>query len=95
MRTLALILIRAYQLILSPILGPRCRFYPSCSHYASECFAHLPLHKAIFYSGWRLLRCGPWSEVAQPLFEVPIIDEAGKTVAIVEKGLWVSLKKKN
>lgn len=30
------LLIRAYQLFISPLLGPRCRFYPSCSHYAQE-----------------------------------------------------------
>ncbi|MBW2539987.1 MAG: membrane protein insertion efficiency factor YidD, partial [Deltaproteobacteria bacterium] len=34
--TPALFLIRAYQVLLSPILGPTCRFFPSCSHYALE-----------------------------------------------------------
>ena len=36
MRHLIRFLIRAYQLNLSPLLGPRCRFYPSCSQYALE-----------------------------------------------------------
>ncbi len=36
MRKLALLLIRGYQLIVSPWLGARCRFYPSCSQYTLE-----------------------------------------------------------
>jgi putative membrane protein insertion efficiency factor len=35
-KALLLLLLRGYQLTLSPMLGPRCRFYPSCSHYAME-----------------------------------------------------------
>ena len=34
MKTLLLFLLRAYQLLISPVLGQNCRFYPSCSHYA-------------------------------------------------------------
>ena len=36
MKTLLLFLLRAYQLLISPMLGQNCRFYPSCSHYAME-----------------------------------------------------------
>ena len=36
MKTLLLFLLRAYQLVISPMLGQNCRFYPSCSHYAME-----------------------------------------------------------
>ena len=36
MTRLLLLLIRAYQYALSPMLGPRCRFWPSCSDYAAE-----------------------------------------------------------
>ena len=36
MRTLLITLIRAYQLLISPLLGNHCRFYPSCSQYARE-----------------------------------------------------------
>ena len=53
-------LIRAYQLTLSPLLGPRCRFYPSCSQYALEA---VRAHGAL-YGCWlalrRLSRCHPW-----------------------------------
>ncbi len=53
-------LIRAYQFTLSPLLGPRCRFHPSCSRYAEE---------ALVRHGWRglalairrVLRCHPWN----------------------------------
>ena len=53
-------LLRAYQLLISPLLGPRCRFYPSCSQYAIEA---VQLHGSLRGS-WlglrRLLRCHPW-----------------------------------
>jgi uncharacterized protein len=53
-------LIRIYQLLISPLIGPRCRHLPSCSDYASEAIAlHGPLR-----GGWmglcRLARCNPW-----------------------------------
>jgi hypothetical protein len=53
-------LIRAYQLTLSPLLGPRCRFYPSCSQYALEAVrAHGSL-RGCTLALRRLLRCHPW-----------------------------------
>jgi len=53
--------IRAYQLLVSPLLGPRCRFYPSCSSYALEAIrVHGPL-RGTWLAGRRLLRCHPWN----------------------------------
>jgi len=53
--------IRAYQLVVSPLLGPRCRFYPSCSSYALEAIrTHGPL-RGTWLAGRRLLRCHPWN----------------------------------
>jgi putative membrane protein insertion efficiency factor len=53
-------LIRAYQLVVSPLLLPSCRYLPSCSEYAAEAIA---THGAP-YGAWlalkRLLRCHPW-----------------------------------
>ena len=53
-------LIRLYQLFVSPLLGPQCRYWPSCSDYAAEAIA---THGALGGS-WlalrRLLRCHPW-----------------------------------
>ncbi len=59
MRTLSLFLIRCYQLFISPLLGPRCRFYPSCSHYTAESIRR----HGFWRGGWiglrRLVRCHP------------------------------------
>ena len=54
-------LIRLYQLGISPLLGPRCRFYPSCSRYAAEAIqTHGPL-RGVYLGTRRLLRCHPWN----------------------------------
>ena len=53
-------LIRVYQMIISPILGPRCRYLPSCSGYALEA---LDLHgpwRGSWYAIRRIARCHPW-----------------------------------
>ena len=56
-------LIRLYQLLFSPFLaalGAQCRFYPSCSQYASECLDQDPWPKALKRISRRLIKCGPW-----------------------------------
>ncbi|MDH5526398.1 MAG: membrane protein insertion efficiency factor YidD [Nitrospirota bacterium] len=53
-------LIRVYQRALSPLLAPRCRFYPSCSHYAHESLSRHGLIKGLALTLWRLLRCHPF-----------------------------------
>ncbi|GHT82962.1 putative membrane protein insertion efficiency factor [Betaproteobacteria bacterium] len=53
-------LIRAYQLGISPLLGPRCRFYPSCSNYALEAIAVYGIGKGSWLALRRLARCHPW-----------------------------------
>jgi len=61
MRWLLIALVRGYQLLVSPLLGPTCRYYPSCSAYAVEA---LRLHGAIrgsWLAARRLLRCHPWA----------------------------------
>ncbi|PXX95358.1 MULTISPECIES: membrane protein insertion efficiency factor YidD [Halomonas] len=55
-------LVRVYQYLISPLLGPRCRFWPSCSHYTVEAIrVHGP-----FKGGWlaarRIVRCHPGSD---------------------------------
>jgi putative membrane protein insertion efficiency factor len=59
---LLLAVIRAWQLLLSPLLGPSCRFHPSCSAYAAEAVRR---HGAL-RGGWlalrRLGRCHPFHE---------------------------------
>ncbi|MEO6948011.1 MAG: membrane protein insertion efficiency factor YidD [Ginsengibacter sp.] len=52
--------IKLYQLIISPWLGPSCRYSPTCSQYAIEAFRkHGPL-KGGWLSLKRILRCNPW-----------------------------------
>lgn len=54
-------LIRAYQLVISPLFGPSCRFAPSCSSYAMEAIArHGPL-RGSWLALQRILRCHPWN----------------------------------
>lgn len=53
--------IRAYQRVISPLLGPRCRFYPSCSEYAVQSIQrHGPL-QGLYLAARRILRCHPWN----------------------------------
>ena len=53
-------LIRGYQLLVSPLLPPSCRFYPSCSHYAAEAIARHGPWRGARLAARRLLRCHPW-----------------------------------
>jgi hypothetical protein len=60
MRAIAHALIRFYQLIVSPLLGPRCRFWPSCSHYADEAIAVHGLWRGSWLALRRIGRCHPF-----------------------------------
>ena len=51
--------IRGYQLVISPMLGPRCRFHPSCSQYAIEAVQTHGTLKGIWLALRRILRCHP------------------------------------
>lgn len=54
--------IRLYQRVLSPLLGPRCRFYPSCSHYALEAIERHGALRGSWLAGRRIARCHPLNE---------------------------------
>ena len=60
MKNIALFLIRCYQVLLSPLLGRHCRFYPTCSSYTYEAIKKHGLFKGIFLGGKRLLKCHPF-----------------------------------
>ncbi len=60
MRQVATLLIRLYQLTISPLLGPRCRFYPSCSQYAIEAVNRFGFLRGGWLALKRIGRCHPW-----------------------------------
>lgn len=53
-------LIRGYQRLLSPLLPPSCRFYPSCSQYALEAVTRHGALKGSWLAVCRLARCHPF-----------------------------------
>ncbi|MEA3428247.1 MAG: membrane protein insertion efficiency factor YidD [Thermodesulfobacteriota bacterium] len=57
----ALFTIRAYQYVLSPVLGPSCRFYPTCSEYAYQAVLRYGPLKGSFLALKRILRCHPFN----------------------------------
>jgi putative membrane protein insertion efficiency factor len=54
-------MLRVYQAVVSPLTGPTCKYYPSCSQYA---IIAIRTHGTLRGTGlalWRILRCNPWS----------------------------------
>jgi putative membrane protein insertion efficiency factor len=62
MRHVLKLLIRGYQLAISPLFGPRCRFYPSCSHYAMEAIDTHGALRGTWLTVKRISRCHPFNE---------------------------------
>ena len=60
MKRLIKISIRGYQLIISPMIGQRCRFQPTCSHYTLEAVEEFGAIKGSYLGIKRILRCHPW-----------------------------------
>jgi putative membrane protein insertion efficiency factor len=60
MRFLLLLLIRAYRLAISPLVGPCCRFEPTCSAYAEEALHTHGALRGTALTLWRLARCQPF-----------------------------------
>lgn len=63
MKTLALRMIRLYQITLSRLLPPACRFYPSCSHYGYEAIAKYGFMTGGWMAVKRIARCHPFNPV--------------------------------
>jgi putative membrane protein insertion efficiency factor len=61
MRRGAIALLRGYQRWISPLLGARCKYYPSCSEYAVQSIDRYGILRGSVLAGWRLLRCNPFS----------------------------------
>ena len=62
MRDLLVLLIRAYQRLVSPLLGPRCRFHRSCWAYAVEALERHGLARGSVLAARRIARCHPLNE---------------------------------
>ena len=60
MKTLGILLIRAYQIVLGPFLGGSCRFEPSCSNYGIQAIERFGFFKGFWLAGRRILRCHPF-----------------------------------
>ena len=53
--------ITLYRRFISPLMAPRCRYYPTCSAYATEAIRSYGVLRGLVLAGWRLLRCNPLS----------------------------------
>jgi hypothetical protein len=60
-RWLAVAPIAVYQRVLSPFLPRRCKYEPTCSHYAIDAIGEYGILRGAVLALWRLLRCNPWS----------------------------------
>jgi len=81
-------LIRTYQLALSPLLGCRCRFLPTCSHYAMEAVEQHGCVRGGRLALRRLLRCHPWG--GEGLDPVPFL--SGRSMATTNERRECSLR---
>lgn len=61
-RTIALTLIEGYRLLISPVIGPVCRYHPSCSAYAKEAISRHGAARGGWLAVRRIGRCHPWAD---------------------------------
>ena len=55
-----LLLIKIYQVMISPWLGPKCRYTPTCSHYAAEALKKHGVITGLWLACRRIAKCHPW-----------------------------------
>ncbi len=55
-----ILIIKIYQWVISPWLGPKCQYTPTCSHYALEAFKKHGVFKGFWLAIKRISRCHPW-----------------------------------
>ena len=60
LKFLLIIPIKFYQIIISPLLGPRCRYYPTCSNYAVQAIEKHGAFKGSWLAFKRIISCHPW-----------------------------------
>ena len=62
MKALVVLLLRAYKWLISPLLGPSCRYVPSCSEYAMEAVARYGVFHGGMKAALRFARCHPFAK---------------------------------
>lgn len=71
-RSIFILILRGYQILISPFLGNRCRFHPSCSEYMIEAVRRFGVFKGMYMGFKRLGRCHPMCEGGvDPVPELP------------------------
>ncbi len=60
MKVVLIFFIRAYRLLISPLLPPSCRFTPTCSEYAMQAIEKYGALRGVYLAARRLLRCHPF-----------------------------------
>jgi putative membrane protein insertion efficiency factor len=61
LRQAVLFPVHLYQRVISPALPRHCKYEPTCSSYASQAVQRYGILRGLVLTGWRLLRCNPWS----------------------------------
>ncbi|HLC15198.1 MAG TPA: membrane protein insertion efficiency factor YidD [Thermodesulfovibrionia bacterium] len=61
MKQLVIVCLKIYQKVISPVLPPGCRFYPTCSNYALEAVTRYGFLKGVRLTVTRLIRCHPFN----------------------------------
>jgi hypothetical protein len=92
MKALLIFLLRAYQLGLSPFLGQKCRFYPTCSNYALEAIRTYGAGKGGLLAIKRVCKCHPWHPggvdlvppptVSAPAFVADAVNDVANTAVV-------------
>ena len=82
--------IKIYSYFLSPIIGKNCRFFPTCSEYAMECFRNFGFFKGVWLSTKRILKCHPWGNFGYD----PVLENKEMRIKKVPKVLLQKFRKK-
>lgn len=60
-RNVSVAILKTYRLLISPLYGEVCRYYPSCSAYTMQAIQNFGLVRGAWYGARRILRCHPWA----------------------------------